>query len=568
MFSFFSKAIEKMGRFSTAAAPLKSDQLGEFLFTLHLRHVDNVLDADALWEESSYAGQENIRAVMYDPQTGAELEEQDYRLYKALQDHPRVVSVKDANGVSDQGNRVFTDVVIWVPQIHWDNDARQGGHKIYIMADRLAHAHRRDLGKDARGKAQLLDGRAPRYCIMPDPKLKRDEVVCQFGLGVFVPDHNDERNKLADFNLRKGEQGFAFQEWIFFEQGRRVMRPIGWYAGQRFLHLSQDPSYRNTCIQAPAWFSHGKGYLQLALSTSNDAESAKYQQMYADGVYVNAGKAPYDGFGDRIVCEYYGVVADTAEPEILYLEIIPDEKVSEQTEGGSAADRFTEMTIVGGAQSTGYQLNLVGFVLPKLDGQYLESGIQSWQITLDAYGRVIEPHEYTQAQWVRFLAYTDREGLFFQDSTMSAPEPFSGANEIFCGDFCYHVLPAVSLEDQHGLVHAKRLTSFNLETSAQILGRANSDFALNQLDKEGTLWRTDGRDFGRSLQNVGFSSQHAGVQLRDGQLIVRQLSKSSPIFVVDENFALKEKLAARESRELTLASQEGLIVGSYVLQFQ
>lgn len=566
MFSFFSKAIEKMGRFSTHSAPLKSDQLGEFLFTLRLRHVENVLDADALWEESSYAGQENIRAVMYDPQTGSELEEQDYRLYRALQDHPRVVSVKDASGVSDQGNRVFTDVVIWVPQVHWDNDARQGGHKIYIMADRLSHAHRRDLGKDARGQAQLLNGRSPRYCIMPDASLKRDEVVCQFGLGVFVPDHNDERNKLADFNLRKGEQGFSFQEWIFFEQGRRVTRPVGWYAGQQFLHIAHDPSYRQTCIQAPTWFTHNKGYIQLALS--GDVETAHSQQMYADGIYVSAGKAPYDGFADRIVCEYYGVVADEAEPEVLYLEIIPEAKVIEQTEGGSAANRLMEMTIVGGAQTTGYQLSVAGFVLPKLDAQYLESGIQSWQITLDAFGRVIEPHEYEQTQWVRFLAYTDRDGLYFQDHTMSQAEVFGDAKEVFCGDFCYHVLPPVSPDDQYALLSAKGLASFNLESGAQIIGRAQSDLALNLLEKAGTLWRTDGHDFGRSLQNVGFSGQHAGIQLREGKLMVRQLSKSSPIYILNEEMELKEKLAPRESRELALSSHEGLIVGSYVLQFQ
>lgn len=565
MFSFFKKILGGISRLNTPNQPLRLDELGEFLYTLRLRHVSNVLDADALWEESSYAGQETIRTALYDVDQQTEYTSEDYRLYRALQDHPRIVAIKDENNISDQAEHIFTDIIIWIPKVHWDNDARQGGHKIYIMADRLAHAHQRDLGKDRRGEPQLLNGRRPRYCIMPEPNLARDEVICQFGLGVFIPDANDARHQLAEFNLRKDEQGFAFTDWIFFEQGRRITRPIGWYAGQHFLHIAQDPSYRYSCIQAPTWFTHGKGYIQLTLNSH--AETAQAQQMYADEQYVHAGQAPYDGFGDRIVCEYHN--AQSEQKESLSLEIIPDQAIVDQTESGSsAANRLMEMTLVGGAHASRHQLDIVGFVLPRLDGQYLENGIQSWQITLDSYGRVIEPFEYTQTEWIRFLAYTDREGLYFQNATMSQAEPFAQANEVFCGNYCYHILPAVSPDDQYALISATSLASFNLETSAQVLGRTNSDLPINLLDKEGTLLRTDGSDFGRTLQHVGFSSQHAGIHLQADTLSLRQLSKSSPIYILDDARILKDKIAPAENKELKLIPNEGFIVGNYVFKFQ
>ena len=54
------------------------------------------------------------------------------------------------------------------------------------MAEKLKYRHRSDF------EAELYKGKAPLYSIMPLADLKQNEVICQFGLGVYLPSETDQ----------------------------------------------------------------------------------------------------------------------------------------------------------------------------------------------------------------------------------------------------------------------------------------------------------------------------------------------------------------------------------------
>ncbi|MGH6855720.1 MAG: hypothetical protein ACREDN_09910 [Aestuariivirga sp.] len=96
---------------------------------------------------------------------------------------------------------------------------------------------------------------------MPADDLPIDEVFCQFGMAVFIPDRSDLR--LAQLNLQLGdeESELPMPEWIFFDNGREVRRPAAWYEGQHSFVVAAERGL--CCMPAPLWPNGAGGRILL-----------------------------------------------------------------------------------------------------------------------------------------------------------------------------------------------------------------------------------------------------------------------------------------------------------------
>lgn len=560
------------GRLTKSPTDTSGQWLGvngsEHLFTLHMHGVSNVLDADAIWDKR-YGGQVGIM-------TEVEGKARATCLYDALQDHPRIVPAADKKDPSrlDYSPRTFTDVVVWIPERPWRNEASQGGHKFSVMVNRLAFAHRRDF------KNQLNPERGPQYCIMPDPQLEADEVVCQFGLSVFIPAANDEQ--VAELVLRKGGQGYSLTPWIFYEQGRRVTRPFGLYPGQQYLQLG--PDRQQSCTTPPIWFGHGKGVLQLSLAgESADEAGLLYQQrqQYADGQYVQEAREPETGFGGKVVCPYHAV---GNRAERLDLEVKPLEPAAERLQSsGDDTDAnaiLAGLTIIGPAfqakPSDGkFRLLLRGVGLPRWAAE-MAPNLGGWELLFDCNGGLLTPDQARAGYGLRLSAQSGQANVLWQTPDMAAARTLQPPLELNCQGQLFRLTPSPIASEYYALLALPWPRALSLDSGLCILGRPDGSqltnhgeqhLGLDLLDKPGTLLDTSGQAFGRSLNYLGLSARHVGLRVQNGMLHVQQMSASSPVYILDQDSALLGSLAAGEDREVVLPPDGQLLVGNYWLQF-
>lgn len=565
VFSFWSWLKQALDPSKLTQQPLDKQRqwLGvsgsEHLFTLQMRGVRNVLDADAIWDKQ-YGGQQGIT-------TEVDGQLRTTCLYEALQDHPRIVPEADKLDQQrlDYAPRTFTDVVVWIAERQWRNEACQGGHKFAVMVNRLAFAHRRDF------KHLLYPERGPQYCVMPDAQLADDEVVCQFGLSVFIPAQGDEL--IAELLLRKQGQAAALPEWVFYEQGKQIRRAFGLYRGQQYLQLSMERQH--SCIQPPLWFQHGQGSLQLSLAAeAGNTSGLLYQQrqQFADGQYVQEAASPELGAEGRVVCAYFAV--DDGN-ERLDVEVIPVDAV----QASMPVDEDDASTILAGltifappvqmeSQLQPYQLRLLGFALPRLDSVAAQLG--GWALCLDAKGKVLNTAT-SACSGLRLVARRGDPQLTWQLAdgapTLITQLPVALEWQGFS-------LQASPLADEYyALLHLPEAQTWALYEQSYSVGRPDGQaegrlhLSLDALDQPATLLDQQGKGFARSLNYLGLSARHIGLQVSDGQLQVQQLSSSSPVYILDQSSALLGRMAAGEVAEVSLPAGGQLLLGNYWLQF-
>ena len=525
-----------------------------YLFTLHLQGVDDPLADDAIWDKQ-YGGQSGIR-------TGIGGKAQSTCLHDALRDHPCIMTKIDANNSDrlEDDPRTFSDVLVRIPAKHWNNEAKQGGYQIQRMVSRLTFNHKRDF------KNLLNPERGVHYCVMPDDYLQEGEVSCQFGLSVYIPAADEKPH--SDLSLRKAGKGYPFPHWIFFEEGKKRKRAFGLYKNQAYLQLGHGR--KNTCITPPIWFNQHQGFIQLILDgDEND------RQQYADGKYIVASSEPEYGYGGRIVCRYHAV--ETPEDQ-LALEIISHSLIADRIreEGGDAGAVLRGLTIAPSRRrrTTGdsFRLLLVGFALPRLD---IAGTIASWRLNFNCQGGLVEPKEMPPQHGLQFSAQAQQASVWWQCPDMAAPEPLQPPLELDCSGIPFKLHPAPVSTEHYALLALPSVLPLPLDGQPCTLGRPNGNIpntqgrhiALDLLDKAGTLQNEQGEALEKSMNYLGFSSQHIGLQIHNGELQVRQMSTRSPTYVLDTSGKLRETLEAGDDREITLQVGEQLLVGAYWLYF-
>ena len=265
----------------------------ERLFTLKLKGVENPLDPDPYWE-ANYGGGN----AMYD----ASSESNSRRLKDALDAHRKLSAEKDQFDFPVEKMLVFSDVVMWLPSKVWSSSSREGGERLYMLSEKLKYRHRTDFGDE------LYKQRSPHYAIMPLSSLAIDEVVFQFGLGVYLPREEDIQTAEVKV-LQQGKEPAALPNWQFFETPNGNERASTLYAEQHFLLLGNTLS--ESAIQSPSWFSKKLGYIMV--DTHREPN-----RIYGDDDYITAGEL--SSIADTSFCSFHTVDEGNNESIKLVIE--------------------------------------------------------------------------------------------------------------------------------------------------------------------------------------------------------------------------------------------------------
>lgn len=293
----------------------------ERLFTLKLQNVANPLDPHPLWE-NRYSGNDEITESL----SGSK----NRRLKDALEAHRCSVIKEDERGWRVITPLIFSDMAVRISEDEWNRDTRLGGKKVEILADNLTRLHNEYFGRDLAGP------RPPAYVVMPDPALKNDEVMFQFGLGVFVPQKADQLIGRLELQI-KDAPWQPLPQWIFWENSKEILRDTAIYAEQQFLLISPSPesaTVRPPLMEDgnPLWFSHGKGCLMFNLSL---------QRAFGDGEFISDGEFIPQEEDNTTICQFSNLLpSDQDAVEQLLLKIIPPRRDSRNL--GTGRGRHTD----------------------------------------------------------------------------------------------------------------------------------------------------------------------------------------------------------------------------------
>ena len=547
--------------YSGSSRPWLRNDNSERLFTLHLKNItqESRLDADAIWD-NTYGGGSNICELSSN--------RKDRRLRKALDAHRKLTAIKEAGAdrLSDK-MRVFTDVVVWIPEGIWKASSREGGELLRIMSNRLIVQHKKEFGDELYRK-----GREPRYSLMPLKGLPDDELIIQFGLGVFIPSLSDKR--IADVKFVKhGMAPESLPNWIIIENEQLHHIPSAMYEDQHFLLVGGVLD--EASILSPAWFDHPSGYMMI--NTQSNPEV-----VYGDDEYIEADeKAEYDKKSYRYTFRSVKNKADKAQLIIQPIDPTKQTDKQEHQTNKKPTANYGE-TIIGVDDEpvplssltsislekeldVVFHLSIIGLVLPKFD----HPKIKYWVLRLNEQGMPCEPNEDTfwmirggtELQWCN--TKESMETWFNFDAQNEPP---------FLQSLGLNLLPPILLKEQFGILPLPQHLSYPLPSSELIIGRAGSknkvDMGLALLNQKNSIeWNRPTRST-QTMGHLHTSAKHVQVKLKGMRLQVQQVSGNSPTYILQDDMMIKTTLPKGSNEMAELAFDEYLLIGDYVLQFQ
>jgi hypothetical protein len=540
-----------------------SQYADEFLFTLHLKGIEMeqlLKDPKQLWVP--HAGGDSIQHL--------ESKRKDRRLWMTLDTHRHQgIGYDKERDQSIIEEKVFSDVVIWIPEIYWRNINRQGGAALSVMVDQLQKEHRNDF------QNQLNNDRKPHYCVMPQSHLKEDEIICQFGLSVFIPGEDDQQ--LGEMSLMYAGSGHPLPDWLFREHNRLIKRPAGWYAGQK--HIQLAPSLEKSCLHPPVWFSHRNGFLQINLE--GEVEDTELHQLFADGDYIREGEVDYRLSGS--VFNFHNT--ESPKDDQLTLKIMPQDHIRTAIdeavgEDANASERARGLTMIFQPTPTPqdiYQLLIKGIALPRFDTG-LSGNFEKWRLQFNAQGDLINGDEDNRDQ-LEFMAYSKQAGLWYQRPKDKDLQQVKLPQNLDCAEHVFRLKKSPLPSFYHAFLELPLQKAYTLGEKTTLLGRNDQQkedyITLNLLDKPNTLIFPDGKSPELSINYLGLSNEHIELQRRKDVLYVKQKSQSAPFYILDKNCQLKQTLPkVSVNKNGTLNAEEGklavgdhLLVGYYLLSF-
>jgi len=522
-----------------------------YLFTLHLSKIEDPLDPKPLWI-SRYAGGHKIQDA-----TG----NKHNRLYSALNTHRALTLHEDPDFKEPvEESRVFSDVLILIPKKYWMRSIKSRGVELSIMTGQLQRLHREAF------EGSLLNDRPPQYCIMPSDELADDEVMCHFGLSVFIPTENDKQT--ADINLTYKNLGHPFDEWIFWENNRKIKRPVGLYEGQSYLQIA--PNKNLASLVAPTWFDHQQGYFQINLegAHSSISEDTDLHQLFDDGEFIKE-----EGVSSVFKTFSFNVNNRENPADNIALKILPTDARHQviDKEYGEEADVSEQLRgltcIFGGAGPTPnrfYQLLVKGIALPRFDTGLMPQ-MKQWQLAFNCRGIV---QNISPDAPLLFTGYREKSGLWLQRAKDKQAEQLTLPIDISCDDSTFR-LKKSPLADYHAFLELPECLSYRLKEQETILGREESatGIVVNMLDKPETVLINSGQFFQHSLHYLGFSGEHIQLKREEDILHVKQTSHSSPFYILNKDYSIKQRFDPKSGDNGEVNLGECLLVGCYLLEF-
>lgn len=536
----------------------------ERLFTLRLKGVEHPLDADPYWE-SNYGG----GSTVYDVAS----QSTSRRLKDALDAHRKLSAEKDEFDFPIERMLVFSDVVMWLPSKIWSSSSREGGERLFLLSEKLKYRHRTDFGDE------LYQQREPHYAIMPLKTLAEDEVVFQFGLGVYLPREDDVQTAVIKV-LQRGQAPTELPPWQFFETPSGNERASTLYAEQHFLLLGKNLA--NSAIQSPHWITKNDGYLMVDMHRQPN-------RIYGDDEYLQADGL--SSIGETTICSFSAVGGEEHLKLMIERNVEATSTVKEQREqhdtraeptaevisGDTVIDvdnDYSEnplagLTVISSDEDPvfhyRYSIVITGIILPRIN--YV--GIKYWVLHLDADGMPAAKNEVSQwlirgnqtvLEWCE-TATAQWQTLELKDT--SNPLPFADAdgNPILC--------KAPILANKHyGILILPQPLATPLSHQKVTLGRAvDNQISLQLLNREDSLeWQRATRRK-QSMGHLGLSSQHLELSIEGQSLLLRQLSKSAESFILEDGM-ITQTLKPASGDSVTLRSDTEVIVGNYLLQYK
>ncbi len=570
--------------------------LDERLFTLKLQNVTNPLDPYPLWERR-FGGDSAIA----ESTTGSTHK----RLKNALDVHRCTAVVANEQGWKAGEQKIFTDVVIRIPNKAYQDDVCLGARKLEIFSDNLAQLHQHDFGND------LYLERFPSYVVMPDTSLRRDQVSIQFGLGVFVPLPQDEL--CGELYMRLGDQTgwLLLEQWVFWENGQQFFRPAGLYKQQQFLLIS--PSPRLAAVRPPfsksgkeVWLGHNQGYIYILLYPG----MGKHQQVLGDNRVISNPEifthAADDAttiyrFSDLNLDKHNSASADkqlllkidqSVTPAATRERNAGSNTVILKPPGDKRLSGFKKnlalttkgLTIIKGQNSDhpiskglNDQLILEGLALPRIDTQSEKvPGLKHWIISLDASGKIV--NKKTSALFI-FAGSADHDCLLYHipgtnNFRLLRQFPFL-ITDSDGGSF--EIISSPLQDKYHGILQFPNPSFHSLNQSVTVIGRndpnpdANQpDINLGLLDNPATLhWQKGKEQSGNCLDDINLQRRHVQVQAEKGQLQVTILPNCKvKVFGLDKDGSLKATLGPDNPKIMLLTPGERMLIGCYILRYE
>jgi len=529
----------------------------ERLFTLRLKGVENPLDPDPFWE-SNYGGGSNI----YDTHSNSH----NRRLKDALDAHRKLSAEIDEFDFPIEKMLVFTDVVMWLPTKVWNSSSREGGERLFVLSEKLKYRHRTDFGEE------LLNQREPHYSIMPLKSLEPDEVVFQFGLGVYLPRADDEQTAEVKI-LQPGKEPEPFSKWTFFENQQEIERPSTLYSAQHFLLVGN--SLAESAIQSPTWFPQKQGFLMVDTHRQPN-------RIYGDDEYIEAGEI--SGSEDATICTFHTINIDhndntdvNNKPKELKLLIQRKPTGSHQGDTFTTSktspfgetmistdisdDPLSGLTVINTDNTPDfvYHLAITGIVLPRID----YPAIKHWLLHLNQQGMPVENDEETK--WIirgnhQTLEWCEANLQDWKPLNLADNLPFPEATPLSCR-------PAALQDKQYGILLLPQALAFPLSHKNLKLGReTDNDISLQLINQENSIEWQRKTSRKQSMGHLGLSAHHLSLRVKGQSLYVQQQSMTSPTYILQDE-VITQTLQAKSYAETTLTSSQEMIVGNYLLQY-
>lgn len=507
-----------------------------YLYTLHLRGVVDPFDPDPLWSRE-YGGDAPIQDV-----SGKRT---DRRLRMALDAHRQIeLRHDDARGYWVEDPRVFADVLLRVPASAWTIRGAEG--RVVHLLDKLASRHNEEF------QDRLLGDRAPRYHVIPEPSLQAGEVLCQFGLGLFLPNAEDRID--GEVTLRMEELQRPIDEWRTFvpAPARQISRAAGLYQGQDFLLLSPDPLLAP--IAPPLWPKGLDGWLLIDLR-------GEQPELETDGEQLQAGDVRRDSSDGPWICN-----ATTQDGRALEI-LIEREKKSAASE--EAREPSPSGTLVFPRKRTGPRLELAGIALPRIDAHRLP-GLSEWALRLDgegmprADGELLLRGEIANHRLSLRLPGERRGRQIEPPVTLAELDARLPPTKI----------AAAPLPEYLGILQLPPLRDYPLPRAPgmALIGRAPGGdpaahaIPLTLLAQADSLLWSDNR--GRRTLNDLISANYARLRQEEDGLRIELVSENNPLHLLDERWQLREVLEPGTAKQPLLEDGGLLLLGLYLLRYR
>jgi hypothetical protein len=528
----------------------------ERLFTLTLKGVEHPLDADPYWE-STYGGGSTLYEVAS--------KSNSRRLKEALDAHRKLSAEKDEYDFPVEKMLVFSDVVMWLPSKVWSSSSREGGERLFLLSEKLKYRHRTDFG------GELYKEREPHYAIMPLDTLASDEVIFQFGLGVYLPREDDTQTAVIKV-LQQGQEAVELPNWQFFETPAGNERAATLYAEQHFLLLGN--TFADAAIQSPLWFTKNEGYLMVDMHRQPN-------RIYGDDEYIRAGEL--SSMGDTSFCSFHStdgqehlklVIERNLDQQIENTSVVEAAEVAETvdavssdtmitTEADYNASPLAGLTVISSDEDPifhyRYLISITGIILPRV--KY--SGIKYWKLYLNQQGMPAEQDE--KSQWIirgnqDILEWCDTETKAWQPLDIKAQLPFPEESPLQCR-------APVLARQQHGILMLPQSLASPLSHQHVLLGRAEDNpISLQLLNRDDSIeWQRITRRK-QSMGHLGLSSRHLSLSIEGQSMQLQHLSRSAQTFILQDEM-ITHTLKPASGTTLKLPSGTEVIVGNYLLQY-